>query len=45
MLRQSLKGMPGALDALGELGIDPSRRAETIPVADFIAVARILSSS
>jgi 16S rRNA (adenine1518-N6/adenine1519-N6)-dimethyltransferase len=45
MLRQSLKGMPGALDALGALGIDPSRRAETIPVADFIAVARILSSS
>jgi len=45
MLRQSLKGMPGALDALAELGIDPSLRAETIPVADFIAIARILSSN
>ena len=45
MLRQSLKGMPGALDALAELGIDPSRRAETIPVADFVAIARILSSN
>jgi 16S rRNA (adenine1518-N6/adenine1519-N6)-dimethyltransferase len=45
MLRQSLKGMPGALDALAELGIDPSRRAETIPVADLVAIARILSSN
>jgi len=45
MLRQSLKGMPGALDALTQLGIDPSRRAETVAVADFIALARILSSS
>jgi 16S rRNA (adenine1518-N6/adenine1519-N6)-dimethyltransferase len=45
MLRQSLKGMPGALDALAQLDIDPSRRAETIPVADFIAIARILSTN
>jgi 16S rRNA (adenine1518-N6/adenine1519-N6)-dimethyltransferase len=43
MLRQSLKGMPGALDALGEIGIDSARRAETLPVSDFIALARILS--
>ena len=43
MLRQSLKGMAGALDALGEIGIDPSRRAETVSVADFVALARILS--
>jgi len=43
MLRQSVKGMPGALDALAQLGIDPSRRAETLPVSDFIAIARILS--
>jgi len=43
MLRQSLKGMPGALNALGELGIDSARRAETLPVNDFIALARILS--
>jgi 16S rRNA (adenine1518-N6/adenine1519-N6)-dimethyltransferase len=44
MLRQSLKGMPSALDALAQLGIDPARRAETVSVADFVALARILSA-
>ncbi len=43
MLRQSLKGVPGALDALEALGIDPARRAETVNVAEFVAVARMLS--
>ncbi|MDR6512568.1 16S rRNA (adenine1518-N6/adenine1519-N6)-dimethyltransferase [Novosphingobium capsulatum] len=43
MLRQSLKGVPGALAALETLGIDPSRRAETLDVADFVAIARTLS--
>jgi 16S rRNA (adenine1518-N6/adenine1519-N6)-dimethyltransferase len=43
MLRQSLKGVPGALDALQALGIDPQRRAETLTVADFVAVARALT--
>ena len=43
MLRQSLKGMTGALDALETLGIDPQRRAETLEVADFVAIARLLS--
>ena len=43
MLRQSLKGVPGALDALVQLGIDSQRRAETVSVADFVAIARILS--
>lgn len=43
MLRQSLKGLPGALDALDQLGIDPQRRAETVSVEEFVAVARILS--
>jgi 16S rRNA (adenine1518-N6/adenine1519-N6)-dimethyltransferase len=43
MLRQSLKGLPGALDALEALGIDATRRAETLAVADFIAIARMLS--
>ena len=43
MLRQSLKGLPGALDALAAEGIDSSRRAETISVAEFVAVARRLS--
>ncbi|EGD59593.1 dimethyladenosine transferase [Novosphingobium nitrogenifigens DSM 19370] len=42
MLRQSLKGLPGALDALETLGIDPQRRAETLDVADFVAIARIM---
>lgn len=44
MLRQSLKGMPGALAALEELNIDPTRRAETLSVAEFVAIARQLSS-
>jgi 16S rRNA (adenine1518-N6/adenine1519-N6)-dimethyltransferase len=43
MLRQSLKGLPGALDALEALGIDSQRRAETLSVAEFVAVARTLS--
>ncbi len=38
MLRQSLKGLPGALDALERLGIDPQRRAETLSVAEFVGV-------
>jgi 16S rRNA (adenine1518-N6/adenine1519-N6)-dimethyltransferase len=43
MLRQSVKGVPGALDALAQLGIDVERRAETLSVAEFVAVARLLS--
>ena len=43
MLRQSLKGLPGALDALARLGIDPARRAETLAIAEFVAIARELS--
>ena len=38
MLRQSLKGLPGALDVLEPLGIDPQRRAETLDVAEFVAI-------
>jgi 16S rRNA (adenine1518-N6/adenine1519-N6)-dimethyltransferase len=45
MLRQSLKGVPGALEALETARIDPQRRAETMSVADFIAVARVLGTS
>ncbi|MCL6740100.1 16S rRNA (adenine(1518)-N(6)/adenine(1519)-N(6))-dimethyltransferase RsmA [Sphingomonas sp. RB56-2] len=45
MLRSSLKAMPDALDALAALGIDPARRAETVSVAEFVALARALSSS
>ena len=44
MLRQSLKGLPGALAALDACGIDPARRAETLSVDEFVAVARALSS-
>jgi 16S rRNA (adenine1518-N6/adenine1519-N6)-dimethyltransferase len=40
MLRQSLKGLPGALDALETVGIAADRRAETLSVAEFVAVAR-----
>jgi 16S rRNA (adenine1518-N6/adenine1519-N6)-dimethyltransferase len=43
MLRQSLKGLPGALAALETLGIDPQRRAETLSVGEFVALARELS--
>jgi len=43
MLRQSLKGVPGALDALESLGIDAQRRAETLTVAEFVSVAKVLS--
>ena len=42
MLRQSLKGLPGALDALEKLDIDPQRRAETLSVADYVGIARLL---
>ena len=43
MLRSSLKSLPGALEALGALGIDPQRRAETLSVAEFVELARRLS--
>ena len=43
MLRSSLKGFPGALDALANLGIDTERRAETVSVDEYVALARLLS--
>ena len=43
MLRQSLKGLPGALAVLEKLGIDPTRRAETLSVDECVAIARELS--
>jgi len=42
MLRQSLKGLPGALDALAAVGVDPARRAETLSIDEFVAVARAM---
>ena len=43
MLRQSLKGLPGALEALEAAGLDSSRRAETLSVGEFAAVARLMT--
>ena len=43
MLRQSLKSLPGAVDALARVKIDETRRAETLDVAEFVALARELS--
>lgn len=43
MLRSSLKQVPGALDALSALGIDLERRAETVSVGEYVALARALS--
>ena len=43
MLRRSLAGLPGALEALEALAIEPQRRAETLSVAEFVEVARALS--
>lgn len=43
MLRQSLKGVPGAVEALAGLGIDDRRRAETIAVGEFVALARAMA--
>jgi 16S rRNA (adenine1518-N6/adenine1519-N6)-dimethyltransferase len=44
MLRRSLSSLPGALDALTVLGIDPERRAETLGVDEFTAIAALLSA-
>ena len=43
MLRQSLKALPGALEALEQIGISSERRAETVSVAEFVDLARILT--
>jgi 16S rRNA (adenine1518-N6/adenine1519-N6)-dimethyltransferase len=42
MLRQSLKGLAGALEALAGLGIAAERRAETLDVDEFVALARAI---
>lgn len=44
MLRQSLKAVPGAIEAAEVVGIDPTRRAETVSVAEFVALARRLDA-
>ncbi|WP_033073671.1 16S rRNA (adenine(1518)-N(6)/adenine(1519)-N(6))-dimethyltransferase RsmA [Sphingopyxis sp. MWB1] len=43
MLRQSLKSISGASEAMAALNIDPTRRAETVSVEEWVALARCLS--
>ena len=43
MLRQSFKAVPGAIEAAEAVGIDVTRRAETVSVAEFVTLARALS--
>jgi len=45
MLRQSLKGLEGALAALEAVGIDAQRRAETLTIEEFVAVARAMDQA
>ena len=45
MLRASLKSLPGGLAALDACGIDGSRRAETLSVAEFVDLAAAVSTS
>ena len=45
MLRQSVKGLPGASEALAAVGIDPTRRAETLTIDEFVAVARAMGTN
>ena len=40
MLRQSLKSVPGALEALHKTGIAEDRRPETVSIAEWCALAR-----
>ena len=42
MLRSSLKSLGNAQEILNELGIDPTRRAETLTVKDFCAISEAL---
>jgi 16S rRNA (adenine1518-N6/adenine1519-N6)-dimethyltransferase len=44
MLRSSLRDVPGALEGLRALGIDSERRAETLSVSDWVALARLLDA-
>jgi 16S rRNA (adenine1518-N6/adenine1519-N6)-dimethyltransferase len=44
MLRQSLKGIPGGLDALADTGIAADRRPETLQLAEWLAIARAIDA-
>lgn len=43
MLRQSLKGLSGGLEALEAVGIEGTRRPDTVSVSEFVALARHLA--
>jgi 16S rRNA (adenine1518-N6/adenine1519-N6)-dimethyltransferase len=43
MLRASLRGLSGGIEALATCGIDPSRRAETLSIIEFVALTAALS--
>ena len=45
MLRQSLKSLPGALDCIQKLGIDETRRAETLSVEEYVELAREIGAT
>jgi 16S rRNA (adenine1518-N6/adenine1519-N6)-dimethyltransferase len=42
MLRSSLRSLPEALEALQALGINAERRAETLGIEEFVAIAQFL---
>lgn len=44
MLRRSLQSLPGALTALEAVGLDRERRAETLSVEEFVAIARAMDA-
>lgn len=44
MLRASLKGLQGALEAMDVVGIDTTRRAETLSIEEFVAIARAIDA-
>lgn len=44
MLRQSLKRLPGGLDALDAAGIAPDRRPETLQLTEWLALARTIDA-
>jgi 16S rRNA (adenine1518-N6/adenine1519-N6)-dimethyltransferase len=45
MLRRSLQGLGGALTAIDRLGIEGERRAETLSVDEFVAIAREMGAA
>ena len=44
MLRQSLKGVNGALEALAAAGIEADRRPETVAIGEWTALARAMDA-